>query len=197
MLIVCNRAVQQAAKGKTYKVVEEMPGNYPVALVLGTTSSVFGRPNLFYTARIEAAAVLYRAGKIKHIIVSGDNSSKYYDEPTEMLDDLVASGVPEEVITPDFAGFRTLDSIVRAKKVFGQDRILIVSQCFHGERGIYLAQHHAIDAIAFCAADVHGAASQKTYLREYLARVKAVLDVWVLGKQPRMLGEKVDIPDLP
>lgn len=192
MLYASNSAVEQAARGKTYSAVGDIPAR-PVAVVLGTTNRVYGRPNLFYTARIDAAAELYHAGKVSHLIVSGDNSSKYYDEPTQMKSDLMEKGVPEEDITPDFAGLRTLDSVVRAKAVFGQQRFTLVSQCFQGERGIYLAGHRGIDAIAFCAADVHGLGGQRTYLREYLARFKAVLDVWVLRTQPKHLGEELGL----
>ncbi len=191
-LFFSNRAIERVAEGKTYTRVQEVPAR-SVALVLGTTSKVFGRPNLFYTARIDAAWELYRAGKVKHILVSGDNSTKYYNEPDQMKEDLMEKGVPENRITPDYAGLRTLDSVVRANKVFGQNRFVIVSQCFHGERGVYLATHHGIEAIAFCAADVEGAAGTRTYLREYLARMKAIIDVWILQKQPKHLGDKVEI----
>ncbi len=187
-----NAAVERAARGKTYDKVSDIPMR-SVGVVLGTTNMVYGRPNLFYTARIDAAAELFHAGKVAHLIVSGDNSSKYYDEPTQMKADLMEKGIPEDNITPDFAGLRTLDSVVRAGAVFGQQRFTIVSQCFQSERGIYLANHHKLDAIAFCAADVHGLGGQRTYLREYLARFKAVLDVWVLRTQPKHLGEQVEI----
>lgn len=191
-LFVSNRAIERAAAGKTYTEVQQVPAR-AVAVVLGTSSRISGRPNRFYTARIEAAWELYRAGKVKHILVSGDNSTRYYNEPDEMKADLMEKGVPESYITPDYAGLRTLDSVVRANRVFGQDRFIIVSQCFHGERGIYLATQHGIDAIAFCAADVYGAMGSKIYLREYFARLKAVIDVWILRKQPKHLGEKVEI----
>ena len=193
LLYGSNSAVERAAMGKTYNEVANVPVR-PVGVVLGTTNMVYGRPNLFYTARIDAAAELFHAGKVTHLIVSGDNSSKYYDEPTQMKADLMEKGVPEDKITPDFAGLRTLDSMVRAGVVFGQQRFTVVSQCFQAERGIYLANHHDLDAIAFCARDVQGLGGQRTYLREYLARFKAVLDVWVLRTQPRHLGEQVEIP---
>jgi SanA protein len=143
---------------------------------------------------MEAAASLFKAGKVKALIVSGDNGSQGYDEPTEMKRVLVQMGVPEAQIVCDYAGFRTLDSVVRAREVFGQQRVIFVSQPFHNARAIYLAKAFGIEAWGLNAADVPVALSVKTYLREKLACVKAVLDVNVLGTQPKFLGEKVAVP---
>ncbi len=184
-------AIERYAKW-VYHQIEEVPERR-VALVLGTSKTAFGRPNLFYEYRLDAAAALFRLGKVEEFIVSGDNSRKGYNEPGDMRDDLVARGVPAEKIICDFAGFSTLDSIVRAKKVFGQTELLIVSQDFHCRRALFIARNHGIEAIAFAARDVEGLVAQKTYQREYLARVKAVIDVKLLGRGPRFVGEKIDI----
>ncbi|WP_462323133.1 SanA/YdcF family protein, partial [Halochromatium sp.] len=109
-----------------------------VALLLGTSPSLRGRPNEFYQARIKAAAELYRCGKVRGILVSGDNATRYYNEPVAMQKDLMAAGIPPEYITLDYAGFRTLDSMVRAKQVFGLEEVLVVSQRFHAARAIFL-----------------------------------------------------------
>lgn len=143
---------------------------------------------------MEAAAALFKAGKVKALIVSGDNGSHDYDEPTEMKRVLVQMGVPDAKIVCDYAGFRTLDSIVRAQEVFGQPRFIIVSQRFHNERAVYLAKALGVEAWGLNAEDVPVALSLKTFLREKLACVKAVLDVNVLNTQPRFLGEKVAVP---
>jgi SanA protein len=136
---------------------------------------------------------LHRAGKVKAFIVSGDNGSKEYDEPTAMKEALVARGVPEAAIYCDFAGFRTLDSVVRAKSIFGQSRYIIVSQHFHNERAIFLARQRGLDAVGLDAADVSRSFAPTTYLREYLARVQAVLDVTLLQTRPKFDGPPVVI----
>ena len=159
----------------------------PVALVLGTARTHQGRPNQFYRARIEAAAELFHSGRVRGILVSGDNATRYYNEPVAMQKDLIALGVPPEFITLDYAGFRTLDSVVRAKQVFGVDRIVVVSQRFHAERAIFLARHFGIDANGLAAADPESQGLMKVRAREVLARVVAVLDI-VIGREPKFLG---------
>lgn len=164
-----------------------------VALVLGTSRSVNGiDENPYFTHRIEAATALYFSGKVKHILVSGDNSSMHYNEPRDMHHALVERGVPDSCITMDFAGLRTLDSVVRSHKIFQQKRITIVSQEFHNYRALFIAQHYGLDAVAFNASmPVKGTC--KVTLREYLARPKALLDLYVLGTQPKFLGDKITI----
>ncbi|MUU79672.1 SanA/YdcF family protein [Winogradskyella endarachnes] len=175
------------AKGLTYNDVDRIPKN-KVGLVLGASRlAPSGNINLFYKHRVDAAVALYKAGKIEYILVSGDNSRKDYDEPTDFKNDLIEKGIPAERIFLDYAGFRTLDSIVRAKEIFGQDSITIISQKFHNERAIYIAQHYGIDAIAYNAKDVF-----KRPAREYLARAKASLDL-LFNVEPKFLGDKIAI----
>jgi SanA protein len=171
-----------------YPDLEALP-QFDVALLLGTTKAVFGRPNRFYQYRLQAAAELFFGGKIKAILISGDNAKKSYNEPIDMKNDLLKLGIPEGVLTLDYAGFSTLDSVLRAKHIFGQNRLLVVSQPFHCKRAIYIARRHQIDAYGFPAQDVNGPTAQKTYSREYLARVKAFLDVEIFNSQPRFLGK--------
>ncbi|MFO1484759.1 MAG: ElyC/SanA/YdcF family protein [Verrucomicrobiaceae bacterium] len=186
--------IASTAKQRCFDDVNALP-EAPVAVVLGTSPRLAGGGgNPFFLPRLEAAAALFKAGKVKALIVSGDNGTREYDEPTEMKRVLVQLGVPEAKILCDYAGFRTLDSVVRAKEVFGQSRFIIVSQRFHNERAIYLAKAFGIDAWGLNAKDVPVALSVKTFLREKLACVKAVLDVTVLHKQPKFLGEKVSVP---
>ena len=175
-----------------HTTVETVPFT-PVALVLGCSPKIGGRPNLFFHHRIDAAAALHRAGKVKAFIMSGDNGTRDYDEPTAMKEALVAQGVPEASIYCDYAGFRTLDSVVRAQSIFGQSRFIIVSQHFHNERAIFLARRRGLDAVGFDAADVSRSIAPKTYWREYLARVQAVLDVTLLQTQPKFDGPPVMI----
>ena len=185
--------VQHTAEGQLYDKVNKVPP-HKVALVLGTIKTLAnGHTNMFFTYRINAAAALYKAGKARHFIVSGDNHTEGYDEPSDMRDALIAKGVPASAITLDYAGFRTLDSIVRAKEVFGQQSFIVVSQPFHNERALFLAQKKGIDAVGFNAQTAAYRYGYKVYLREYLARVKAVLDIYVLRTQPKFLGPKVQI----
>jgi SanA protein len=148
--------------------------------------------NLFFTYRIQAAAELYKAGKVDFLILSGDNNKREYNEPEEMKKALIHQGVPEQAIFLDYAGFRTLDSMVRAKEVFQQESITIISQRFHNERAIYLAEHAGLKAVALDAKDVPGHHGLKVRLREYLARVKMFIDL-LIGKQPHFLGETIEI----
>jgi SanA protein len=165
-----------------------------VGLVLGTNKlNRYGKPNLFFIYRIQAATALFKAGKIKHIIVSGDNSKTEYDETTDMHDALVKAGIPDSCITLDFAGFRTLDSVVRCLKVFGQKDVIFISQEFHNQRALFIANYYKMNALAFSTKDVPASYSLRTSVREYFAKFKAVLDLYILDKQPHFLGEEVKI----
>ncbi|MEL6924932.1 MAG: ElyC/SanA/YdcF family protein [Bacteroidota bacterium] len=186
---ICNQWVLRSTEGQMYSTVDQLPAR-DVALVLGTIKELpNGRENLYFSNRISAAAALYRSGKVKHFLVSGDNHQRGYNEPEDMQQALMERGIPEEAITLDYAGFRTLDSVVRAKKIFQQDRFVIVSQPFHNHRALFIARRYGIDAIAFNARKVNHLSSTKIKFREILARVKAVLDLYILRKQPKFLGE--------
>jgi len=162
-----------------------------VGLVLGARRTTpDGRwTNPHFAHRIEAAAALYHAGKVKRLLVSGDNHVRGYDEPSDMRDALVAAGVPADVVLLDYAGFRTLDTVVRADKVFGQTRLMIISERFHNYRALFICRHYGIDAVAFNARPVSLRVSRWPAVREWLARVKVVLDLYVLRTQPKFLGK--------
>ena len=191
-----NMTVVHAAKKRIYTEMDSIPYN-KVALLLGTNPlNRWGQPNSYFTNRINTAAELYHAGKVDFIIASGDNHIKEYDEPTAMRDSLMAHGVPEDRIILDFAGFRTLDSVVRAKEVFGCDSITIISQEDHNSRALYLAEANGINAIAISASLRAGRwVRTRLALRELLARDKMMLDIW-FGMQPHFLGEKIMIPEV-
>ena len=191
---LCNLIVIQSARGRTYSDVDKIP-YHKVGLVLGTIPKLSnGNDNYYYKCRMQATAELYFAGKISYIIASGDNHIKEYNEPECMLNSLVALGVPDSVIYLDYAGFRTFDSMVRAKKVFGQNSITVISQHWHNQRAIYVARKQGMDIDGYDAKDaVVRKAYIKNHIREILAKVKAVVDVW-LGKRPHFLGEPVIIP---
>jgi SanA protein len=190
-LLVAGRVlISRAANGRTYTDVSLIP-HRRVGLLLGCPKRVHGWSNPFFENRIAAAAELYQHAKVDYIIASGDNHVQFYDEPVDMKNALVEKGVPANRIYLDYAGFRTLDSIVRAKEIFGQDSVTVVSQNFHNERAIFLAQHHGIEAIGFDATDVPPAYAFKTLLREQFAKTKAVLDVYILNTQPHFLGQRI------
>lgn len=194
VIVVCDGWVRGYACDKTFDTTDAIP-HRTVGLLLGTAPiTPQGEHNYYFDYRIEAAARLFQAGKIDYILVSGDNHDRDYDEPTCMRDSLVAHGVPADRIVLDYAGFRTLDSIVRAKEIFGQDSLTIISQKFHNERAIYLAKSSGISAVGYNARDVARRAKYiKIHGREYLARVKMFLDL-LTDKQPRFLGEKEETP---
>ena len=191
-LVCADKIIKSASKIYLYSDLIEIPYK-KVGLVLGTTKFLKnGQINLYYQYRIDAAVALYQTGKISYIVVSGDNSRKTYDEPTQMKADLVLNGVPEEVIFLDYAGFRTLDSVIRIKEIFSQDDFTIISQRFHNERAVYLAKKYGLNAVAFNAKDVSKYYGFKTNIREKLARVKVFVDL-LINKKPRFLGEKIEI----
>ncbi len=192
--VYANVRVENAAKDRIYTDVDAIQHNR-VALLLGTNPiNRLGRPNSYFTNRINTAARLFHAGKVDFIIASGDNHTKRYDETTAMRDSLVAHGIPEDRIVMDFAGFRTLDSVVRAKEVFGCDSITIISQADHNARALYLAEANGIDAVAISAPLRAGRWTRaRLAIREWLARDKMMLDI-LFGKRPHFLGEKIEIP---
>ena len=166
-----------------------------VGLVLGCAPlRGNGSPNLYFRNRIAAAVELFNAGKVDYLLVSGDNHSSHYDEPTAMRDALVAGGVPAGRIVLDYAGFRTLDSVVRAKKVFGLSEFCVITQRDHAMRALYIARKNGIDAVGFAAVDVQTMrGGLRTKARESLARIVTLLDVHVLGRKPRFLGPAIEI----
>lgn len=191
-IISSNLLIENAAKNKTFFEASEITKN-KVGLVLGTAKMTSnGKINLYFEYRIEATVELFKKGKIDFVLVSGDNGTKSYNEPREFRDELVKRGIPLNKIFLDYAGFRTLDSVVRAKEIFGQETITIISQKFHNERAIYLATHYDINAIGFNAKNPEGSYGIKTQVREYFARTKAFVDI-IIGVDPKFLGEKIII----
>lgn len=182
-----NAVVLQASRGRIFSDPSALPHNY-VGVVLGTSPFVRGGGwNPFFVNRIQAAVTLYQAGKVNLILVSGDNQYRTYNEPAQMRKLLVENGVPESRIIVDAAGYRTLDSIVRAGTVFGWHKFTVISQEFHNHRALFVADHSGLNVVAFNAEDVGGYTGLRQTLREQLARALAVLDVYLLGTEPREL----------
>jgi len=160
---------------------------------LGTSKTLKdGRLNYYFKYRVDAAVELYKNGKIEYILVSGDNGNKAYDEPSDFKNELIKRGIPADKIFLDYAGFRTWDSVIRAKEIFGQDSLTIISQKFHNERAICMAENKGVTAVGFNAQDVRDNYGIKTKIREAFARVKVFVDI-IFDTQPKFLGEKIEI----
>jgi|SRR6478609_3782693 len=190
LIVIANIWVVTSTSDKVFSDYHQSPNN-EVGLVLGTSHKLMdGSPNPFFENRIKTAAALYHDKKINHFILSGDNRTRYYNEPLEMKKALVKLGVPESAITLDYAGLRTLDSIVRSKEIFGQDKITIITQPFHCYRAIFISNYYNMDAVAVVASEPAQEDAFNVYFREYFARTKAILDLYILKTAPHHLGDK-------
>ena len=185
VMLFADLRVESRASGRIYTSEEEIPAR-EYGLMLGTTRLVKGKyRNDYFYNRVRAAAELYRAGKIRKVIVSGDNRRMEYNETADMKQELAAEGVPPEDVLMDYAGFRTLDSVVRARNLFGASEITVITQEFHCERAVYLASENGIDAIGFAAKDTRvQSARLRLTVREAFARVLAVIDAEILHRKP-------------
>ncbi|GHC51297.1 SanA/YdcF family protein [Roseibacillus persicicus] len=192
-VIYANLAAKRAGEGRLFDDVEKVP-EQPVGLLFGTTDKIGERDNLYFVHRIDAAVELWEAGKVQCLLVSGDNRERYYNEPNKMRDALIERGVPKEVIVRDFAGLRTLDTVVRAKEIFRAPSVILISQQFHNERAAYIAKNEGLEFVGYNARDLEGGAGLKTRLREVGARVKMWLDVRILGTGPKHLGKWEYLP---
>jgi SanA protein len=199
LLLVCvvaaaNWWVIHGASAAIVTDLARLPTN-DVGLVLGTSryNADGFSPNPFFKGRIDAAARLYHEGKLRHLLVSGERGEAGYDEPAWMRDALVAQGVPSSAITLDCAGFRTLDSMFRAKTVFGLLRFTIITDDFHEARSIFLARSLGLEVVGFPSERVGYWRSKKVRTRELASRTVACLDVYVLHSRPRSYGPPVKI----
>lgn len=193
LIFLASHACQQMTAGRIYNQIATVPTN-DVGLVLGAARLTKGRPNLHFNLRIQAAAALYHAGKVRHLLVSGDNHIASYDEPTDMRNALVAAGVPDSAITCDYAGFRTLDSVVRAQKVFSLEHCTIITEAFHCPRAVWIAREHGLDAVAFAAPNVTRKRwAWRANIREQFARTWCAVDLYVLHRAPHFTGPKEPI----
>lgn len=184
--------INKQTEKQIFTNTDSIPEN-KVGLLLGTSKYLkSGRLNQYFEYRILAIETLYKSGKIKNIVISGDNSRKDYNEPQDMKDELIKRGIPENKIYLDYAGFRTYDSVYRMKEIFGQNRFTIISQRFHNQRAVYIANALHLDAVGFNAKDVNVYNGFKTKVREKLARVKVIID-FILKTKPKFLGEKIII----
>ncbi|MFT0211903.1 ElyC/SanA/YdcF family protein [Pseudomonas sp. F1_0610] len=194
IIATCDRWIVWQAENRTYDSITDIP-YHRTALVLGTAQYLkSGYENPYFKFRMDATAELFHAKKISYIVVSGDNSHRRYNEPEDMRQALIQRGIPKQRIYLDYAGFRTLDSVYRMRAIFQQTSFIIISQEFHNQRALYIADYLGIDAIAYNAKDVGTFYGIKTLLREKLARVKVITDR-ILKVEPKFLGETIKIKD--
>lgn len=163
-------------------------------LVLGTSKFLSnGDVNSFYQYRMDATVEAYTAGKCSKIVVSGDNRRYNYNEPEQMKQSLVAMHIPADVIFCDYAGARTLDSVLRFKYVFGQSSGIVISQEFHNERAIYIGKNNGINLTGFNAKEVDAYNGFRTKFREIFSRVRAVADIEIFHSKARHYGQPITI----
>ena len=182
LMLICNQIVVNFAKGKVFSEIDSIKYN-KVGLLLGTTpqARITKITNYFFIYRIDAAEQLYKAGKIEKILISGDEDSlDRINEPECMRDSLVARGVPASAIILDGKGYRTINSIINANKVFGLKSFTIISQEFHNDRAIYQAEHLGLDVENIQAYNAEMPKARRAFItsiREYFARVKMFMDL--------------------
>lgn len=193
LVALINNWVINNSEAYVYNNWSLLPDN-DIGLVLGTSPFARnGKPNPQFYGRIEAAVQLYQLGKIKHIIVSGANPDSTYNEPRQMWRELTKAGIPSNAITMDFAGFRTYDSVSRAQAVFNLERVTIITQQYHAYRAVFIAKKLHIRVVGYAAPSDDIGVFTRTYLREVFARVKAVLDIYLLSTGPKFLGPQEQI----
>ena len=192
LVMFCDIIIQASSYGRVYNSIYKLPKKR-VGLLLGT-SKYFrdGSPNLYYKHRISATASLFFTGKIEYVLVSGDNSLSYYNEPMDMKNSLIKKGVPADKIFLDYAGFRTYDSIVRAEKIFGLKSYIVISQEFQNERALYIGSKLGHKSIAYNAKTIGIGMQIEQYIREKLSRVRVFVD-FLFNVKPKFLGEKIKI----
>ena len=188
-----------SASGAIRKPAEEptQPLSH-VALVLGAGLRPDGQPTPVLAARVQTAAALYLGGQVSKIVMSGDNAKAKYDEVSSMKNLAVELGVNPTDVVLDYAGFRTLDSCVRIKTVFGQRQVTVVTQQFHLPRAIHLCRWAGIDTVGVAAPDPRGRSSKlKSAIREIPASAQAWIEAHVLGRSPKFLGDPIDVDNPP
>lgn len=194
VLLAGNAWMVTAARPHVYADAGTIPANQ-VGLVLGTSPYTrSGERNQLFRHRIEAASALFHGGKVEHLLLSGANPDDTYNEPRKMYQALIEAGVPGDAMTFDFAGFRTLDSMIRAREVFGLDNVTVISQRYHCYRAVFLGRQRGLSTIAYAHPQQDERQSLRVEAREYLARMAALLDLFVLDTGPRFLGELRQLP---
>lgn len=176
LLVVSNKIIEHNARGKVFGTIHNIPKT-EYAIVLGTNPRLeSGKDNPYFVTRIDAAVKLYTSGKVKYLIMSGNDKNGEFNEPHEMKIAAVKKGVPAKSIILDAHCKRTYDTILRAKLIYHLKSFIVVSQKFHNERAVYLANKNGLEVVGYNAKDIDGYFSFKTRTREYFARIRAFSD---------------------
>lgn len=184
--------VERSAAPFVFATAGEVPAR-PVAIVPGARVDGRGRPTPILEDRLRCALDLYRAGRVERILASGDHGTPGYDEPNAMGRWLVRRGVRSADVYLDHAGVRTLDTMERAARVFEVRAAVVCTQRFHVHRAVFLARRAGIDAVGLLADRWEYRAARRDRAREVVARTVALLDSYVLGREPRHLGPPIPI----
>lgn len=195
-LALANLIVLEIGGPRIKSELEELP-RQATGLVLGTSprSARKGGANPFFEMRMDAAAALYHAGVVKRLLLSGDNRRADYNEPAAMREAMRQRGLPDNALALDYAGFRTLDSVVRARKVFQlEEGVVIITDDFHLPRALFLADQTGLKAVGFAGRPVPWSRSARTRIREWFSRARAILDIYLWNTQPHFLGDPVPFP---
>ena len=190
--IAADRWISWKTAPYIYENINDLPPS-EVGMVLGTAKYYKnGTINQYYRYRIQGAVNAYNSGKVKYLLLSGDNAQHSYNEPSTMRKDLVNAGIPASKIVLDFAGFRTLDSVVRTRKVLDTNGFTIITQRFHCERALYIAMEKGIEARCYAVSSPKNMFTVRA--REVVARLGALADLYILNREPRFLGPQESIP---
>lgn len=190
LLTVPNWYIDSFSESKIYKKQQiEEKIEAPVAIVFGAAAYASG-PSPVFADRLTVAANLYKSGMVKKILVSGDNSTVHYNEPLSGKEFLLDTGIKESDILLDYAGFRSYDTCMRAKKVFGINRAILVTQEFHLPRVVFLCEFSGIKSVGVSADMREYASMTKNNIREYIAQQVAFYQVFLLDYSPKFLGEE-------
>lgn len=192
LIFLCDISISIFSKNRLYKSAEDIPVNR-VGLLLGIPKFSQNKVTPFYIYRIQAAKELFEHQKISILLISGDDGKNHFNETKHMRQDLIKAGVDSNCIFIDPHGYRTYNSMYRAKHVYHLDTITVISQAFHNERAVFLASQFNLYAIGYDAKDCTGFMNYKAQLREKLARVKVFIDLW-LEYQVYGSEQKITLP---
>jgi SanA protein len=178
--------VKYKARHKIFSNVENVTDK-DFAIVLGAAIKNNNQPGNYLKYRLDDAITLYQSGRVKKILISGDNGEDAHDEISVMNNYLVKNGVPQDIIFGDYAGFDTYSTMERAEKIFGIENAIIVSQGFHLPRAVYIAREKGIDAIGYSTRQSFG--KRRYFLREYFATIKSFFDC-AINRKSKYYGKK-------
>lgn len=192
LFYISNLKIERNAKNKIFFDLS-LIGKNKVGLVLGTSKALRnGKPNPYFQYRIDATVELFMSHKIDFILVSGTNKDKDPNQPTAFKIELLKRNIPENKIFTDYHGYKILDSVVRAKIVYGLDTVTIISQKLYNERAIFIAKRHGMVAIGYNAKDLSRKNVLKSRFREYFERIKVFIDI-IIRTKPKFLNDRVEI----